>query len=142
MSDSSSIYSYKLRADHALPFNSYDVEGEVDGLDYYGIFRYLDALAEYSFTGNLKAKKIALGNGNKIQRFMGIWPDNTPVKLCYVSDNPPMIKNSDYYHFHWYHPLNSRRKEIEKLSKHSINDPFKKDYTEKFDNTQNSLMSD
>jgi predicted alpha/beta-fold hydrolase len=142
MSDSSATYSYKLDADHALPFNSSDPEGEVDGLDYYGIFRYIDALAEYAFTENLQAKKIALGNGNKMQRFMGMWSDNTPVKLCYVSDNPRMFKNINYYHFNWYHPLNFRRKELEKLLKQSIKNPFKANYTDKFDNTQNSVITD
>jgi hypothetical protein len=58
MSDSSTSYPYKLHADHALPFNSNDPEGEIDGLDYYGIFRYLDALAEYTFTQNFMAKEL------------------------------------------------------------------------------------
>jgi hypothetical protein len=53
-----------------------------------------------------------------------------------------MIKNSDYYRFHWYHPLNFRRKELEKLSKPDTNDPFKADYTEKLDTRQHSVLSD
>jgi hypothetical protein len=34
------------------------------------------------------------------------------------------------------------QKELEKLSKPVKNDPFKADYTEQFDNTQNSAVSD
>ena len=70
MSDTSTMYSYKLQADHASPFNYAASEGEVDGLDYYGIFRHLDALAEYTFTGNSHGKKLHWGTVIKCK---GIW---------------------------------------------------------------------
>lgn len=117
LSDSNAAFGYKLNADHALPYSQVDSEGEVDGMDYYGIYRIFDALAGYTFTQNREAKEIALGNGNKVQRFMGIWPDSRAVKEPIVSDNPEMLQPCKFYFFHWKHPWNPRRKINKTISK-------------------------
>ena len=49
---------------HTIP---YSPKYGTDALDYFVIFRFLDALSDYSFNKNPKAKEIALGNGNKKQ---------------------------------------------------------------------------
>lgn len=67
---SDTIGGYIYQADHTLP-PQYTSEGEFDALDYYVTFRLLDALADYSFTGNQTAKDIALGNGSAAQLYMG-----------------------------------------------------------------------
>ena len=110
LSDSNAATGYKLTADHAVPYSQFDSYGEVDGMDYYGIYRVFDALATYSFTQNGEAKEIALGNGSKKQRFMGIWPDSCTVRESLVSDDPKMLHPCKHYFFHWKHPWNQRRK--------------------------------
>lgn len=111
LSDSNTVSGYKLTADHAVPYSRHDSEGEVDGMDYYGIYRIFDALAHYTFTQSQEAKEIALGNGSIKQRYMGTWPDNRPVKEPLVSDNPVMLHPHKHYFFHWKHPWNLRRRE-------------------------------
>ena len=72
---------YKLDATHGVP------SGEaIDALDYYGVYRPFDALADYAFTGNQQGKRVALGNGGSEQRFMGRWPDGQPVREMTAGD--------------------------------------------------------
>jgi hypothetical protein len=111
LSDSSGGDSCKLTADHSTP-NTFGKGANVtNALDYYGIFRYFDALADYTFTGNAQAKEAALGNGNAVQRFMGTWPGGKPVREAVVSDSAPLVKPTTFYYFHWTHPWNVRRHE-------------------------------
>jgi len=92
---------YTLEAGHNTP-----TSGDEDGLDYYGVYRLLDALADYTFTGNNDAKRIALGGGDAEQRFMGAWPDETPVRELAVTDRPiPSHPMSDYF-WTWDNPIN------------------------------------
>ncbi len=72
---------YKLYAEHSTPSN-----GQIDALDFYGIYRPLDALADYAFAGAEAGKKIALGNGSAEQRQMGLWPDGTAVREMIAGD--------------------------------------------------------
>ncbi len=67
---SDTIGEYTYEADHTLP-PQYTGSGEFDALDYYVTFRLIDALADYSFTGNPAAKEVALGNGSIAQLDMG-----------------------------------------------------------------------
>ncbi len=114
MQSDSNIHSgYKLVAGHGAPYSDRGIEGKVDAMDYYGIYRLFDALADYTFTNSVKAKEIALGNGSEIQRFMGIWPDDRPVKNPIVSDDPILIRPRESYYFHWKHPWNPRRRKKE-----------------------------
>jgi len=109
-SDEYARTGYRLVADHATPFGGLDSEGEVDGLDYYGLFRPLDALLEYAFTGSADAKLVALGNGDPVQRYMGTFPDGSPVRPSIVSDNAPLVRPQSFYYFRWQHPWNLRRR--------------------------------
>lgn len=72
---------YKLEADHGTPSGS----GQ-DAHDFYGVYRLLDALADYAFAGKQEAKRIALGGGSAEQRFMGLWPDGRPVRELFAGD--------------------------------------------------------
>jgi uncharacterized protein (TIGR03437 family) len=72
---------YKLEATHGVPSG-----GMLDALDYYGVYRLFDALADYAFTGNQQGRRIALGNGGADQRFMGRWPDGQPVREMIAGD--------------------------------------------------------
>lgn len=58
-----------------------------DGYDIYGVFRLIDALTEYTFTGSAAAKNVALGNGSPEQVFMGA-VNGRPIRPLVVSDTP------------------------------------------------------
>ncbi|MCU4164677.1 T9SS type A sorting domain-containing protein [Carboxylicivirga caseinilyticus] len=87
---SSTIEGYNYEADHTLPAQ-YTGDSEFDALDYYVTFRLLDALADYTFTGNVTAKQIALGNGSTEQIDMGL------VQALSWSDIPISIYNQSKY---------------------------------------------
>jgi pimeloyl-ACP methyl ester carboxylesterase len=70
MAYSTTINGYTYEADHNLP-SQHAPKAEYDALDYYAPFRLFDALAEYTFTGSLVAKNVALGNGSAVQLNMG-----------------------------------------------------------------------
>lgn len=71
-------------ANHFLP----TIGTESTGLQAWGVFRHLDALAAYTFTGDLTAKDIALGNGSPAEAYMGKWNDGTPVTPLSATDLP------------------------------------------------------
>jgi hypothetical protein len=50
---------------------------ELNPVDYYGYWKFLDALLECSVNGNYC--DFAFGNTDK-QRFLGLWSDGTPIK--------------------------------------------------------------
>ena len=73
-----------LRADHVFPVapetgSLMEWTGVVrtDALDYYGTWKLLDGLIDAAFYG--RHREYALGNTPE-QRYMGKWPDGTPVK--------------------------------------------------------------
>ncbi|MEP7340523.1 MAG: hypothetical protein ABI977_22515 [Acidobacteriota bacterium] len=86
---------YKLDAAHGTPSQGTDV----NALDYYGVYRMLDALADYSFNGNDAGKRIALGNGSAEQKFMGKWPDGQPVREMLAGDCVPITRSSSSFLF-------------------------------------------
>lgn len=72
-------------ADHFLP-NAY---GEaVTNLQAWAILRRLDALAAYTFTGDLAARQIALGNGAAAETYQGTWSDGVSFAPMGVTDIP------------------------------------------------------
>lgn len=98
----------KMIADHTLPTGNFTQEGKENGLDYYAVYRLFDALALYTFQNDSTAREIALGNGNKKQTYMGIWPDSTPVKNMLVNtDSIPIKKQLRFINF-WEHRINPR----------------------------------
>jgi uncharacterized protein (TIGR03437 family) len=81
---------YKLYAEHSTPSSS---SGE-NALDYYGVYRLFDALADYAWTGNEAGRRIALGNGSDEQKFMGRWPDGQPVRALLAGDCLSITRSS------------------------------------------------
>src|SRR5215813_6089764 len=69
--------SGQVRADGRIP--------DVNALDYYGLWKLFDGLADAAFFG--KNRTYALGNTPQ-QRFMGKWSDGVPVKELIVTDKP------------------------------------------------------
>jgi hypothetical protein len=57
--------------------------GRADALDYYGYWKWMDALIGAAFHGN--SRDAALGN-TPAQRFMGVWSDGTPVREPMVEE--------------------------------------------------------
>jgi hypothetical protein len=110
LSDSNAAAGCKLVADHTVPTNRNHGCERVDALDYYGVYRYFDALADYTFTGSEEAKCIAFGHGSAKQRFMGLWPDSTPVREALIDVEPPLVAPTSQFMFHWNHPWNFRRR--------------------------------
>ncbi|MDP9363038.1 MAG: hypothetical protein M3Q10_02190, partial [Chloroflexota bacterium] len=73
-----------LRADHLLP-QSAGRGGVLDALDWYGVWKLFDLLADCALLG--EGCERALG-GTPEQRFMGIWSDGVPVREAVVTDAP------------------------------------------------------
>ncbi len=89
---SSTVAGYSYSTGHNLP-NS---RSAYDAYDYYGVYRILDAMIDYSFNNNLSGKNVALGNGSMEQITMPSYKTEmmTPLE---VSDNPtPKYAQSKY----------------------------------------------
>ncbi|WP_346984374.1 alpha/beta hydrolase [Chryseobacterium sp. POE27] len=80
---SSTVDGYNYVTDHVMP-SSRQV---FDALDYYGVYRLLDAMMDYSFNGNASAKNVALGNGSAAQITMPSSNGQAMAPLE-VTDNP------------------------------------------------------
>lgn len=73
----STLPTYTYIADHVLP----NTKDAYDAYDYFGIYRLLDALIDYSFNNNAAGKKVALGNGSAEQVTMPGYDDQTLTPL-------------------------------------------------------------
>jgi len=73
-------------ANHFLPNSGSGVTST--SLQAWAIFRHIDALADYTFTGDTNAGVIALGNGAPTERYEGVWSDGTNVVPMGVTDIP------------------------------------------------------
>jgi hypothetical protein len=60
---SNTVGGYTYDAIHGVP----NTASAFDALDYYAIYRLLDALCDYTFNGSVAGKNVALGNGNASQ---------------------------------------------------------------------------
>ncbi len=109
-SDTNASTGCRIVADHAAPTNFEAGRETVDALDFYGVYRYIDALVDYTFNGTPAAKEIAFGHGSEVQRFMGTWPDGTPVREALIARDVPLVKPKSFYFFNWKHPWNLRRR--------------------------------
>ncbi|MDJ1485127.1 hypothetical protein QNI16_31805 [Cytophagaceae bacterium YF14B1] len=86
------VGGYTYVADHVLP----NTRSAFDAYDYYGIYRLLDAMIDYSFNNNAAAKTVALGNGSKEQVTMPSYNGQALAPLE-VTDNPtPQYPQSKY----------------------------------------------
>lgn len=106
---SDSLDGYVIQANHFVPYGPENIYGDLNVFDYYGIFKNFDALADYTFTGSMKAKNVALGNGSVDQVFMGMWSENLPVKTATVTDTPKAMQAESRYLYSWDNELNPRR---------------------------------
>ncbi|MGH9801564.1 MAG: hypothetical protein ACRD82_14470, partial [Blastocatellia bacterium] len=88
-------FGYTLDAEHGTPSTGSDE----NALDYYGIYRVFDALADYAFSGSQVGKRIALGDGGAEQKFMGKWPDGQPVREMLAGDCVPVTRSSNSFLF-------------------------------------------
>ena len=84
--------TYTYTAEHTLP----NTQTSYDAYDYYGIYRLLDALIDYSFNGSSAGKNIALGNGSTEQITMPSY-NGQALSPLEVTDNPtPAYPQSKY----------------------------------------------
>jgi hypothetical protein len=84
----------------------------VNALDYYGVYRLVDALAEYTFNKSNAAKSIALGGGNDLQKNMGLWQNGTSVKKLCVTDKPVVRYPQSFFLNFWNHAINPRAQNL------------------------------
>jgi hypothetical protein len=101
---SSTIAGYTYHTDHTLP-NS---RTAYDAYDYYGVYRLLDALIDYSFNNNSAAKNVALGNGSAEQVTMPGYKGKLMAPLE-VSDNPAPKYEQSKYEFQCGNAVNPRK---------------------------------
>ena len=100
--------SYTLEADHIPPITG-GGNGVTDGYDYYGTWKFIDALAAYAHNGSLIGKNVALGNGSNAQKNMGDWTcDGTDVRDAEVTDNPSTSIPQSNYQYPWNNSKNPR----------------------------------
>jgi hypothetical protein len=104
------VNTYTYQANHAVIATGGNNYGVFDALDDYGVFRLVDALADYTFTGNLSAKNVALGDGSDAQIEMGdlrnliSTDDPRPIPgesydyPCAIEDNPRRDHCADFDH--------------------------------------------
>lgn len=88
----------ELKADHLTAGSAPNM---INALDYYGVYRMFDALADYAFNGREIGKRVALGHGDPLQMNMGVWPDTGAPLADLVSEyaNPtPNRPESAYMH--------------------------------------------
>lgn len=84
--------SFTYTADHTLP----NTQSSYDAYDYYGIYRLLDAMIDYSFNGNLAAKNVALGNGSTEQITMPSYNGQGLTPLVETDNPSPLYAQSKY----------------------------------------------
>ena len=100
---SSTVDGYNYLTDHAMPSS----RKAFDALDYYGVYRLLDAMMDYSFNGSLAGKNIALGNGSSAQITMPSYNGQTMAPLE-VTDLPSPHYPQIRYDFKCSNPTNPR----------------------------------
>jgi len=84
--------SYTYVADHVLP----NTRSAFDAYDYYGVYRLLDALIDYSFNGSAAGKNVALGNGSKEQVIMPSYNGQALAPLEVTDDPVAQYPQSKY----------------------------------------------
>lgn len=90
----STVEGYKYATDHTLP----NTRTAYDAYDYYGVYRLLDALIDYSFNNSAAGKNVALGNGSSEQVTMPGYNGQLMAPLE-VTDTPAAKYSQDKYQF-------------------------------------------
>jgi dienelactone hydrolase len=106
---SDSALSPPLYAGHNVPLGLYGRE-TCDRLDYYGVWRLLDALSDAALRNDSAAAAVALGNGSALQRFMGQRPDGAPVRELIGGTTAIAVNPQSSYLNFWSHAQNPRYK--------------------------------
>jgi hypothetical protein len=109
------VLGYIYDADHSLPAQ-YSSNGVYNAYDYYIPFRLLGALADYTFTGDILAKNVALGNGSQEQIYMG-----SQLSPLFVTDNPIPIYTETKYNFPCSDAQNERRDFCQEMLEVEVN---------------------
>jgi len=99
----STVDGYEYTTEHNLP-NS---RSAYDAYDYYGVYRLLDALIDYSFNNSQAGKHVALGNGSAEQVTLPGYNGELMVPLE-VTDNPSPKYSQGNYTFPCSSPNNPR----------------------------------
>lgn len=97
---SDTIGSVPYLAEHGLPGTYQDF----NALDYYALYRLVDALADYTFNGSEEGRVVALGHGDPAQVSM---PPGLPSLV--ESTDPQPIYGEEHYEFPCSALLNPRR---------------------------------
>jgi dienelactone hydrolase len=106
---SDSLDGYVMRADHFVLYGARHISGQENLLDYYGVFRLVDALADCAFNGSSEGRRVALGKGSAQQTFMGEWVGGRPVRELVESSQPQAAHPELQYLWSWDNALNPRR---------------------------------
>ncbi|AYB29090.1 alpha/beta hydrolase family protein [Chryseolinea soli] len=104
---SDEVDGYRYLAGHSLPTTVGQGDRSLDAYDYYGVYRLLDALMDYTFNHNPSAKNVALGNGSAEQVTMPTYNQQTLAPLL-VTDDPQPTHAQDFYLFYCSHERNPR----------------------------------
>ncbi|WP_343634495.1 T9SS type A sorting domain-containing protein [Fluviicola sp.] len=122
------VNGYIYPADHNTP----NTVIALNAHDYYGIYRILDALADYVWNGNIAAKDVCLGNGSAAQTTMP-----AGLKPILQTDAPHITRPMSSYQFPCDSSINLRIGYCEPLGGISENDlhllkvspnPFQSDF--------------
>ncbi len=86
------VDAWDYPANHEVVATGDDGYGVFDAMDDYGVFRIIEALADYTFTGSPAGWQVALGNGGAVQLDMG------PLRDLVSTDDPRPVPGarSDY----------------------------------------------
>ncbi len=79
------------------------------GLKSWGVFRHVNAVADYTFTGNDEAARIFLGQGSSHQEYMGNWSDGLPYAPAEFMKNPTPAQPESFYKFPWSNKILNER---------------------------------
>lgn len=114
MVHSDSVEGMVAHANHFVPYGSSNIYGTEDLLDYYGVFRLLDALADVAFSGSEEARRIALGHGNEQQVFMGELDEGRPFRPLTVTSEPRAQLSQLLYMWAWDNRINPWRDTVDR----------------------------
>ncbi len=106
---SDDLHSPPIRAEHVATLSG--ERHSIDAVDYFALYRVLDALADCAFTGSEQGCAVALGEGEDRKVSMGIWPDGIPVTELKATDSPMTPYPQRSFLFRWNGVLNTRRKQ-------------------------------
>ena len=116
-SDSSG--GYIMTANHFVPYGIKNINGQQYFLDYYGIYKLIDAAADYTFHNNEAGRSVIFVNDTNKQLFMGEWPSGRPLKSMEVTTAPEARHSELIYMYAADNQLNPARNRKEKKQQSS-----------------------